>query len=240
MSKSNKTQRPSSSINDQATTVDLLGFEPYVKAVAKFLTNPHTKPPLTMSIEGSWGSGKSSFMLQLDEIIKNNGGKTVKFNAWRHDKAEALWAAFALDFIHQLPKQSTFLYRIKGYLRLQWLRFTWRHGWLSKLYIVSMLISTISTLVIIYLLFTDINFVNYLFNLIFSFLELNDDNKFKSVLNNLIVPSGIVASLGIISSNLISIFGNSLNIDLNKCLMSPNYESHTDFIRAFHNDFSKI
>jgi predicted KAP-like P-loop ATPase len=41
---------------------DKLGFGTYVSAVAKFLTDSSTKIPLTLSIEGLWGSGKSSFM----------------------------------------------------------------------------------------------------------------------------------------------------------------------------------
>ncbi|NET29154.1 P-loop NTPase fold protein [Okeania sp. SIO1I7] len=58
---------------DQATTEDELGFTPYVIAMAEFLTNENTKPPLTISIEGEWGSGKSSFMKQLEkEILKKS------------------------------------------------------------------------------------------------------------------------------------------------------------------------
>ncbi|NET41286.1 P-loop NTPase fold protein [Okeania sp. SIO2B3] len=60
-------------VGDQATTEDELGFAPYVIAMAEFLTNENTKPPLTISIEGEWGSGKSSFMKQLEkEIFKKS------------------------------------------------------------------------------------------------------------------------------------------------------------------------
>jgi predicted KAP-like P-loop ATPase len=51
-------------INDQPAKNDTLGFKPYVKAIADFLTDTFTEPPLTISIEGQWESGKSSFMLQ--------------------------------------------------------------------------------------------------------------------------------------------------------------------------------
>jgi predicted KAP-like P-loop ATPase len=47
------------SVSDQAAARDALGFAPYVTAMAEFLTNPQTKPPLTLSVEGEWGSGKS-------------------------------------------------------------------------------------------------------------------------------------------------------------------------------------
>ncbi|HEY9663323.1 MAG TPA: P-loop NTPase fold protein, partial [Allocoleopsis sp.] len=96
-------------ISDQASGVDSLGFQPYVEAIAEFLTNEDTQPPLTLSVEGSWGSGKSSFMKQLQaeiERIERQKNKPVPrmvwFNAWRHDKVEALWAAFALEFLRQI------------------------------------------------------------------------------------------------------------------------------------------
>ena len=95
-------------VSDQPATEDSLGFTPYVIAIAEFLTSPDTKPPLTLSIEGEWGSGKSSFMKQLKKQIEENTKKlkqkpqTIEFNAWRHDKAESLWAAFALSFLEEI------------------------------------------------------------------------------------------------------------------------------------------
>ncbi len=192
------------SVSDQAVAKDSLGFEPYVKAIAEFLTNPQTKPPLTLSVEGEWGSGKSSFMKQLQQEIKEKSQKqlrekltgiekwirrfllkifyvwpeklkpynrllfflwllwmipsrillfnfesilsllfnglkwllphfirqprTVWFNAWRHDKAEALWAAFALEFISQISDirgVSDVLPVLWGHLRLFFCRIQW-------------------------------------------------------------------------------------------------------------------
>jgi len=57
-------------INDTATSEDSLGFKPYVDAVAEFLTNKDTSAPITLSIEGQWGCGKSSFMKQLKNQIE--------------------------------------------------------------------------------------------------------------------------------------------------------------------------
>jgi hypothetical protein len=58
-----------SSISDTPTDKDALGFKPYVEAISRFLRSPATKPPLTLSIEGEWGGGKSSFMLQLKSAV---------------------------------------------------------------------------------------------------------------------------------------------------------------------------
>jgi hypothetical protein len=207
------------SVSDQAASKDSLGFESYVEAIAEFLTSSETKPPLTLSVEGPWGSGKSSFMQQLQQAIEiktqeqsqqNLSGEREKsrkaiqklnddlwkgtkklfsrsnqdwlrkrfplkklfpslifivkvivlfpvfcflilirvlrrwytfiwltlrllfprkprivwFNAWRHDKAEALWAAFALTFLEEISKQRHWLdiLSLWGGIRLFWFR----------------------------------------------------------------------------------------------------------------------
>jgi hypothetical protein len=110
-----------SSVGDSAAPVDKLGFELYVNALADFLVAPNTHAPLTCSIEGSWGSGKSSFMLQLKNRLKMVAptSRTIEFNAWKYDKQEELWAAFALNLTrslrHQTPWTRLFLGDCKLY-----------------------------------------------------------------------------------------------------------------------------
>jgi putative sterol carrier protein len=128
---------PSSS-SDQPTQDDKLGFEPYVRALASFLTHAQTRGPLAVSIEGEWGSGKSSFMLQLEEELLGRSEEAdpgrprpliVRFNAWRHEKEDALWAAFALHFTREISSQQPFLHRSWCHIRLFVRRFGWWEGW---------------------------------------------------------------------------------------------------------------
>ncbi len=127
-----------SSASDQPTQDDKLGFEPYVRALASFLTHAQTRGPLAVSIEGEWGSGKSSFMLQLEEELLRRSEEAdpgrprpliVRFNAWRHEKEDALWAAFALHFTREISSQQPFLHRKWCHLKLFARRFGWREGW---------------------------------------------------------------------------------------------------------------
>jgi len=136
-------------LTDAPAEKDSLGFEYYVKAIKQFLVSPHTKAPLTLSIEGPWGSGKSSFMMQLRNEIApemvgapSRGQKRarspdsppiVEFNPWRHDKQEALWAAFALSFVEQISMQCSFWKRASGGIRLFVSRFDLREGWLPAI-----------------------------------------------------------------------------------------------------------
>ena len=162
-----------SSISDAPAEKDTLGFEPYVQAISRFLLSPDTKPPLTLSIEGEWGSGKSSLMLQLkqavvgeslwrrlrnawqakDELspLSYGGNRTpsrtarlrqavhqrrrffVQFNPWRHDREEALWAAFALEFMRQLSLERFILRRWWADLRLFVAHYHWKRGWFEAL-----------------------------------------------------------------------------------------------------------
>src|SRR6516162_6106306 len=66
---SNFSEVMGSTVGDQPTATDTLGFAPYVEALAAFLRSDATSPPLSVSIEGEWGSGKSSFMIQLEQAI---------------------------------------------------------------------------------------------------------------------------------------------------------------------------
>ncbi|HEY4313348.1 MAG TPA: P-loop NTPase fold protein [Pirellulales bacterium] len=134
------------SVSDRVASVDHLGFGPYVLALAKFLKSPGTMPPLTVSIEGAWGSGKSSFMEQLAEQLEADGtplrGKKpsnsrpviVRFNAWLHDKDEELWASFALAFTGTVRRQSSFVTRCTAPIRLFIQRFNWAEGWFDALF----------------------------------------------------------------------------------------------------------
>ena len=102
---------------------DRLGFKPYVAAVAKFLTHESTKVPLTMSVEGMWGTGKSSFMRLLQGQLAAFGEKQfVTFEAWRYSPDEGLWAAFLDAFDSQLRNGMNAKARWAARIRLVKLR----------------------------------------------------------------------------------------------------------------------
>ncbi len=202
---------------------DTIGFKPYVRAIAWFLSSERTKPPLTISIEGPWGSGKSSFMLQLQkELEAQNAAKKnqyyIRFNAWRSDKDEALWAAFALTFIKQLERNIDWQARIRANSKLLWNRFEWSHGWLllarAGIFFVALLLLTI------YALYTSIV----------------TDPASKAVLVG--VPWLAAVYFGFEKAK--KIFGNPLSYDLSKYVRNLQYEDKIAFIDRFQDDFADI
>jgi len=226
------------SLSDQPTADDALGFKPYVDAIAEFLTAPATRPPLTISIEGKWGSGKTSFMDQLEEKLHKEYGKlTVKFNAWRHDEEKSLWAAFAMELLDQLPKHSCLAHtpeasivrRWMGHLKLIGMRFKWKSAWLDTLPIL--LLGAVAICA----------------TLFFTFFGVENLDRFSSTYKDLLKKltgiGGVSASVAILAAiwkNLIGKIQNPMDIDLNKYMSCPDYEGHVSFIENFQNDFQKI
>lgn len=49
--------------------------------------------PLTVAVYGSWGSGKSSFMMLCKEKFEFAGYRTIWFNPWKYDRRDEIWHA---------------------------------------------------------------------------------------------------------------------------------------------------
>jgi hypothetical protein len=84
---------------------DRLGFAPLVEALRSFLNNPDTTPPMVLSVNGPWGSGKSSVMKMLGRELKRTGRfSVVWFNASQFHREEQILAAFLQSIAHQLSQ----------------------------------------------------------------------------------------------------------------------------------------
>jgi hypothetical protein len=227
-----------------------LGFRPYVEAVAAFLMHRETYPPLTMSIEGVWGSGKSSFMLQLEEQVSKRGGRTVWFNAWRHEREEELWAAFALDFTTKLAAKIPLWQRSWLNLKLRCLRFDWRHGWLRVAQAV---------LLTLVFLFVTVRAGQYLLGSSSPLPKLlapepapsaanqpkaPDQPKWDEFWLRLVLGAGGAAAYLVVGLAVIrkigDVIGNPLELQLSQFVRDPKYEARTAFIEAFHADFERL
>jgi len=56
--------------SDQASANDFLGFRPLAKSLGAFVKHRKTGLPLSIAIDGPWGTGKSSLMLMLQEQLE--------------------------------------------------------------------------------------------------------------------------------------------------------------------------
>lgn len=77
-----------SSIGDSPREIgeeDLLGLDSHAIALARFVKN--AKTPLTIAIQGEWGSGKTSMMNQLKNILcdkEESNFYGIWLNTWQY------------------------------------------------------------------------------------------------------------------------------------------------------------
>ncbi|WP_394838117.1 KAP family NTPase [Pendulispora rubella] len=237
-----------SALSDRATAEDSMGFRPSVHAIADFLRHPETKPPLTMSIEGEWGCGKSSFMMQLDEeLLRRPAGSTealpfvVWFDAWKHAKHEEMWATFAVEFLHQVSRQQTWFKRFRGHVMLFVRRVKWRDVRLEVLRAV--LFGVAAVLMLLALVAFFYQHWAFAHDLGVETMAKADGAPFQKFAGKFIVAGGWTGALAVAIMTLTRIkglVGGSLPIDLKKHILSPDYEGRSAFLDQFHDDFGKI
>ena len=236
-----------SAVGDTPSKKDALGFTPYVEAVCAFLTAEATKPPLTLSIEGEWGSGKSSFMLQLEAQLKefgrlkeNREAHTIRFNAWRHDKEDALCAAFALEFVRQLSLEMTPLERYAAAFRLLRLRLGKKdsldnaNSLIRPLLVAGFAILGLCAAIIIFFWQG-----NNLIDVLMGWVHPHNQDAAKDVLHTggAVGLTSILLTLAARSYRYVKI---PLKFDLEKFVENPNYANRLTFVERFHEDFQKV
>ena len=241
--------------SDGATPNDTLGFASYVDSVAKFLESPNTQPPLTLSIEGEWGSGKSSFMLQLKNKLceMREDRIAVEFNAWRHDKDDSLWAAFALKCARDLRESLPLRQQLTGWLWLNRARLDGFRGWthLARLAAIALLWLCLFIAGPTLIIWKGADWTRQALLRLQSPPPHSAASTSKNAYTALItsIPVWLVVNGGtfgiwavtlILGGSLLKKLGNPLETDLEKIVSTPGYEGRVEFIDQFHDDFRKI
>ncbi len=87
------TDRPASTINE-----DLFSIEKYIQGLSSFILECNT--PMTIAIQGDWGSGKTSFMNMIKETVQDEVVVSW-FNTWRYSQFN-MGDEISLSLIRQL------------------------------------------------------------------------------------------------------------------------------------------
>lgn len=73
---------------------DKLGTGSLAVSLFKFIHNKNTSTPLNIAVTGPWGSGKSSVMGMLADLLRQHEYRTIWFNAWHYRSEETFLGAF--------------------------------------------------------------------------------------------------------------------------------------------------
>lgn len=72
----------------EADDPDHLRYRTIAAGISRFLRNEKTEAPLTLAIQGRWGTGKSSIMSLLKADLERSEYSPIWFNAWHHQREE--------------------------------------------------------------------------------------------------------------------------------------------------------
>ena len=115
----------SGSFSDSPTHDDKFSIENYINGLSNFITECET--PLTIAIQGDWGTGKTSIMYQVEKRLnpekQDKKIQTIFFNTWQYsqfDMGNNLAVALITDLISELnvedSKKKQFFKKAKGAL----------------------------------------------------------------------------------------------------------------------------
>ena len=103
--------------DDSYIQKDSLGFGAYADALALLMDQKDTRTPLTISINGPWGSGKTSLAKMAEARLSIGSDWDAShvicwFDAWANDDAPHLGAAFAAAVAKTVNKQRYWWWRL--------------------------------------------------------------------------------------------------------------------------------
>jgi len=230
--------------SDRAAVVDQLGRARLANVLAQFLRDPNTETPTTLSIEGPWGSGKSSLMGMIRRALdptpderKATGNNapavpTVAFNPWRLATHEELWATFALTVLSAARDRLPGRARLWARWRLEKECMDWQRFWTSVLHTGAKLaLLTVGTAIVVGVATITLPLGRG--------VQLNE---FGEWLRWLGLPSGAVAALfGVhaVWQWCRENAGGLLEGRIEAQMKRPDYQARVSFLSEFHDDFER-
>jgi tetratricopeptide (TPR) repeat protein/Cdc6-like AAA superfamily ATPase len=235
---------PSFGLTDAATAEDKLGYQMFADRLADSIARVDpANTPWTIGVYGSWGSGKTSFlMMTASALLKRFNIEPIWFNAWKYTREEDLWLALIQTILERAS--------INGRLRAPWVKLRiWtrsvdlRSGAWEVVRRLAVLALRVALLVLAVLMFASV-----------ASPGKHDaiDAALSAVLGQhpalarlLASPrlNLVVAVVALIASNpasFMQIFSIRLGIDFSKFSRRSSYRDKIAFLDHFSRDFSDI
>lgn len=81
---------------------DMLGFRDFADGIIRTIEDlSENNTPFTMAVFGPWGSGKTSLMKILDDMLSEDY-KTIFFNSWEYGNEKKPWIPFMVSAVDEL------------------------------------------------------------------------------------------------------------------------------------------
>lgn len=83
---------------------DLLGRKQVVEVLTELLGS--IEGPCVFSVDGGWGTGKTTFLNMWSQHLRNNGFSVIEFNAWETDFSSDPFVSISSELTNQLRADS--------------------------------------------------------------------------------------------------------------------------------------
>jgi ribosomal protein L7/L12 len=103
-------------LSDLPAREDSLGFGPLIRTLCNIVLSRSTETPITLAIDGEWGSGKTSILRMIEAQARLIGFSCIWLNAWNLESAENLIAAVAHEIQDELAKRNRVTETARGKL----------------------------------------------------------------------------------------------------------------------------
>lgn len=219
-------------ISDKPSEVDFLEFGDFARAITDLIRNPKTQTPLTIGIDGPWGTGKTTLMGMIKEIFdrdragsgERRGAHTVWFNAWKYDREESLWAALALEILSQARKQLSIYKRIELKLKLNWKRIEFAR--LVKDTLRTLFYPSAAIIVGLGYAYFWSHWVN----------TAVDFSKYAAI----ITSAGVLGFLSLAAKKIYSKVIEPFELNISEYVRTPEYKERLGFLDEFETDFKFV
>lgn len=221
---------------DRPTNNDLLNFSEFVEPLADLIEKRQT--PRTIGIYGEWGSGKTSFLLQLDNHLKK--GKDISpiwFNAWKYNKDENLWSALIQTIINQSGKQGGYLSKLVIKYRLWRFRTDLGAGARETARVIVNLIVRAIIIFLCVIAGIETTQISGALNAFFTAHNLISITSLPVILTAVVIIIGIIAAD---PTKLWELFVGGIHFDYKKFERELSYRQHIAFYDQFSADFKRL
>jgi hypothetical protein len=84
-------------LNDAPTKDDSFHFDHFVRTLADIAVSPETQTPISIGLDGAWGTGKTSIMQMIEAHARLADHPCIWLNAWSLDNTENLLITVAKE-----------------------------------------------------------------------------------------------------------------------------------------------
>jgi len=236
--------QPSISISDSATTEDLLNFKEFAIPISeRIAAATDDSTPMTIGVYGEWGSGKTSFLLMVDEALRKKSVHPVWFNAWKYEKENDLWVALIQTILDQATVNGNWLQRAWVKLKLWKDNISLRSGALEILKKVLPVIFRCFVVFFCFVLLFGYSAQEIQIKLEHIFTQWFQNSPDLITFLSVRVVQAIVILISFVAAKpdaWIKFFDPKLGIDFSKLKEKKTYREHIAFLDQFSSEFEHI